>query len=100
MPKLDPAVRAAFLREFPLWREVPDRDAIARALQFADFGEAFSFMTQVALLAERMDHHPDWTNVYAKLDITLSTHDAGGVTEKDIAMARAIEGFVGRLGAR
>jgi len=94
MPKLDPAVRAAFLREFPLWREVPGRDAIARAFQFADFVEAFAFMTKVALLAEKMEHHPEWSNVYAKLDIILSTHEADGVTEKDIAMARTIEGFV------
>jgi 4a-hydroxytetrahydrobiopterin dehydratase len=91
MPKLDPAARAAFLREFPFWREVPGRDAIARSLQFADFAEAFAFMTRVALLAEKMEHHPEWTNVYAKLDIVLSTHEADGVTEKDIAMARAIE---------
>jgi len=76
MPKLDPAARAAFLSEFPLWREVPGRDAITRALQFADFAEAFAFMTRVALLAEKMGHHPEWTNVYAKLDITLSTHEA------------------------
>jgi 4a-hydroxytetrahydrobiopterin dehydratase len=94
MPKCDPAVRAAFLREFPFWREVPGRDAIARSVQFADFAEAFAVMTRVALLAEKMGHHPEWSNVYAKLDIILSTHEAGGVTEKDIAMATAIEGFV------
>jgi len=93
MPKVDPAARSAFLREFPLWREVPGRDAIARAFQFADFSEAFAFMTRVALLAEKMDHHPEWTNVYAKLDIILSTHEAGGVSEKDIAMATVIEAF-------
>ena len=93
MQKLDAAARAAFLKEFPLWREIAGRDAIARLFQFQDFSEAFAFMTRVALLAEKMDHHPEWFNVYNKIDVTLTTHDAGGVTDKDIAMARAIEGF-------
>jgi 4a-hydroxytetrahydrobiopterin dehydratase len=95
MPSLDPAVRAAFLREFPQWREVSGRDAIARRFTFADFSTAFAFMTRVALLAETMNHHPEWSNVYATVDVTLSTHDAGGVTDKDVTMAREMERLAG-----
>ncbi len=94
MPKLDPAARAAFLSQYPAWREVGQRDAIARLFEFKDFSAAFAFMTRVALLAEKMDHHPEWSNVYNKVDITLTTHDAGGVTQKDIDLAKAMEGFV------
>ncbi len=94
MPKLDPAARAAFLSQYPAWREVGQRDAIVRHFEFKDFGEAFAFMSRVALLAEKMDHHPEWFNVYNKIDVTLSTHDAGGVTDKDVAMAMAMEDFV------
>ena len=93
MKKLDPAARAAFLREFPEWREVEGRDAIARLFQFKDFNQAFGFMARVALLAEKLDHHPEWFNVYNRIEVTLSTHDAGGVTEKDVAMARAMEEY-------
>lgn len=93
MQKIDPAARAAFLKEFPRWREIEGRDAIARLFQFKDFSETFAFMTRVALLAEKMDHHPEWFNVYDKIDVTLTTHDAGGVTDKDVEMAKAIEAF-------
>ena len=93
MPKLDAAAREAFLREFPDWREMEGRDAIARRFKFKDFSAAFAFMTRVAMLAEKLDHHPEWSNVYSTLDVTLSTHDAGGVTAKDIEMAKAMEGF-------
>lgn len=93
MEKLDSAARAAFLGEFPLWREVAGRDAIQRRFVFADFSAAFAFMTRVALAAERANHHPEWSNVYATVDITLSTHDAGGVTEKDVLLGREIETF-------
>ena len=93
MKKLDPAVRASALKDLAHWREVPGRDAIARSFQFSDFNEAFAFMTRVALLAEKMDHHPEWSNVYNKVEVTLSTHDAGGVSERDIAMARAMEHY-------
>ena len=93
MTKLDSAARAAFLREFPEWREAAGRDAIARLFQFRDFNQAFAFMTRVALLAEKLDHHPEWFNVYNRIEVTLSTHDAGGVTEKDIAMAKAMEEY-------
>ena len=96
MKKLDPAARAAFLREFTQWREVAGRDAIARLFQFSDFNQAFGFMARVALLAEKLDHHPEWFNVYNRIEVTLATHDAGGVTEKDIEMARAMEDYAGR----
>ena len=93
MTKLDTAARAAFLREFPEWREAEGRDAITRMFQFGDFNQAFGFMTRVALLAEKLDHHPEWFNVYNRIEVTLSTHDAGGVTEKDIVMAKAMEEY-------
>ena len=91
MKKLDPAARASALKELPQWHDVSGRDAIQRRFAFADFNEAFAFMTRAALLAEKVDHHPEWSNVYNKVEVTLSTHDAGGVTEKDIAMATAME---------
>jgi 4a-hydroxytetrahydrobiopterin dehydratase len=93
MPKLDPAARAAALKELTNWREVPGRDVIARKFEFRDFNEAFGFMTRVALLAERMDHHPEWMNVYRTVDVRLTTHDAGGLTVKDIRMAKTIDGY-------
>jgi 4a-hydroxytetrahydrobiopterin dehydratase len=83
----------AALKGLPAWRAVDGRDAIARSFAFADFNAAFGFMTRVALLAEKMDHHPEWFNVYNKVDVTLATHDAGGVTQKDIDMARAMDGW-------
>ena len=95
MPKLDATARAAALKELPQWREVDGRDAIARTFQFRNFNEAFGFMSRVALLAEKMDHHPEWFNVYNRIEITLATHDAGGVTEKDIAMAKAMDAYAG-----
>jgi len=96
MEKLNSAARAAFLSQFPRWREDGQRDAIAARFEFKDFSEAFAFMARTALLAEKMDHHPEWSNVFNKVDVTLTTHDAGGVTDNDIAMAKAIEGFVRR----
>jgi 4a-hydroxytetrahydrobiopterin dehydratase len=95
MKKLDPAARAAALKDLPEWRDAPGRDAIARKFEFKDFNQAFAFMTRAALLAEKMDHHPEWSNVYNKVEVTLSTHDADGVTDKDIAMAKAMEGYAG-----
>jgi 4a-hydroxytetrahydrobiopterin dehydratase len=76
------------------WTLAEDKKSIHQAYKFKTFAEAWSFMTHVALLAEKMDHHPDWSNVYNKVDITLSTHDAGGVTHKDIELAQAITDFV------
>jgi len=93
MKKLEAAARAAALKELAAWKTVEGRDAIARSFRFKDFNAAFGFMTRVALLAEKMDHHPEWFNVYDRVDVTLATHDAGGVTENDIAMARAMEAY-------
>ncbi len=75
----------------PGWRLLPDRDAIARDFKFRDFSAAWGFMARVALLAEQQDHHPEWSNVYNRVSITLTTHDAGGLSERDIALARAID---------
>ncbi len=77
----------------PEWRR--DGDAIERTLEFDDFAEAFGFMTRVAVVAERMNHHPDWSNVYSRVTIRLSTHDAGGLTDLDFDLAATIDGFVG-----
>jgi 4a-hydroxytetrahydrobiopterin dehydratase len=73
------------------WKEEAGRDAISKEFRFADFNQAFAFMTQVALKAERMDHHPEWSNVYNRVSVLLSTHDCGGVSERDIDMARFID---------
>ena len=73
------------------WSEVKDRDAISRTFTFSDFNEAFGFMTRAALVAEKLDHHPEWFNVYDKVEVTLATHDAGGVTERDVALAEAMD---------
>jgi 4a-hydroxytetrahydrobiopterin dehydratase len=95
MPKLETAARVTALKGLPEWREVDGRDAIVRTFRFKDFNDAFAFMTHVALLAEKMDHHPEWFNVYGRVEVTLATHDAGGVTEKDIAMAKAMDVYAG-----
>ena len=96
MEKLNSAARAAFLREFPEWREAEGRDAIARLFQFQDFNRAFGFMTRVALLAEKLDHHPEWFNVWNTVRIDLATHDAGGITALDVKLARAMESLASR----
>ncbi|KPQ12926.1 MAG: 4-alpha-hydroxytetrahydrobiopterin dehydratase PhhB [Rhodobacteraceae bacterium HLUCCA09] len=77
------------------WAEVEGRDAIAKTFRFKDFKEAFGWMTQVALVAEKMDHHPEWSNVYKTVEVTLSTHDAGGLTELDVKLARAMDKAAG-----
>jgi 4a-hydroxytetrahydrobiopterin dehydratase len=95
MPKkLDTNSRKAALKELSSWSDVPGRDAIRREFRFKDFNEAFAFMTRAALLAEKLDHHPEWFNVYNKVDVTLSTHDAGGVTENDVQMAKLMDSYV------
>jgi len=81
------------LKRLPDWRLVEGREAITRKYQFVDFDAAFAFMTRVALLAAKMDHHPEWFNVYNKLEVTLATHDVGGVTQKDIDLAMAMDGY-------
>jgi 4a-hydroxytetrahydrobiopterin dehydratase len=87
----------AALAELPLWRGTSDRDAIVRTFRFADFSAAWGFMSRVALLAEKLDHHPEWSNVYGRVDVLLTTHDAGGVTERDLAMARFMDAAAGAL---
>ena len=91
MTKLTGEARSKALAGLMGWNEVKGRDAIAKTFVFKDFNEAFGFMTRVALAAEKMDHHPEWSNVYRKVEVVLSTHDAGGVTEKDIALARFMD---------
>lgn len=77
------------------WSEAKDRDAISRTFTFRDFNEAFGFMTRAALVAEKMDHHPEWFNVYKTVDVTLSTHDAGGLTDRDVKLAEAMDKIAG-----
>ena len=87
------APRAKMVGELDGWSEATGRDAIVKTFQFKSFGQAWGWMSRVALLAEKMDHHPEWVNVYGRVDVTLSTHSAGGVTEKDIALARKMDAF-------
>jgi len=95
---LSAEVRLAALAELPGWSETVGRDAIARTFIFADFNEAFGFMTRAALVAEKKDHHPEWKNVYKTVEVVLATHDAGGVTRLDIELARAMNGIARQLG--
>lgn len=83
--------RNAAMKELDAWTQTPGRDAISRSLEFQDFNEAFGFMSRVALYAEKINHHPEWKNVYRTVEITLSTHDAGGITELDVKLARFID---------
>ena len=89
--QLDAAERAALAATLPGWGVMAARDAIRREFRFGDFSQAFAFMTRVALLAEKHDHHPEWFNVYNKVDVVLTTHDAGGLSARDVALARAID---------
>jgi 4a-hydroxytetrahydrobiopterin dehydratase len=91
--KLTPDARAHMLKGLPEWTEVEGRDAIQRSFTFADFNEAWGFMARVALVAEQMNHHPEWFNVWNRVDVTLSTHDAGGLTELDINLAKKMDEF-------
>ena len=93
--QLSEAERADALDGLPDWDFDDARDAITRSIVFGDFAEAFGFMTQVALIAEKMDHHPEWTNVWNRVEITLTTHDAGGLSERDIELAEAIDAILG-----
>ena len=86
--------RADALDALTDWDYDEARDAISRSFTFKDFSEAFAFMTRVALYAEKHDHHPEWSNVWNRVDILLTTHDAGGLSARDVAMAEAIEGLV------
>jgi 4a-hydroxytetrahydrobiopterin dehydratase len=89
--KLDGAARAEALKGLHGWTEVAGRDAIKKSFQFRTFADAWGFMSKVALAAEKMDHHPEWFNVYNKVEITLSTHDARGLSRRDIDLAKTID---------
>jgi 4a-hydroxytetrahydrobiopterin dehydratase len=89
--KLSAEARKAALAKLSGWSEVKGRDAITKTFVFADFNEAFGFMTRAALVAEKLNHHPEWLNVYKTVEVTLSTHDAGGLTERDITLAEAMD---------
>ena len=93
MPALDAGQIAEHLKALPAWRLQAEgaTTSIARDFRFADFTQAFAFMTQVALFAERLDHHPEWSNVYSRVSIRLTTHDAGGLSARDIELARLID---------
>ncbi|HEY5411892.1 MAG TPA: 4a-hydroxytetrahydrobiopterin dehydratase [Caulobacteraceae bacterium] len=79
------------LAQLPGWAAASGREAIRKSFRFEDFNQAFGFMTRMALAAEKLDHHPEWFNVYNRLDVTLATHDAGGVTELDVELARLMD---------
>ena len=93
--KLDAAARKSALGALKGWTEVSGRDAITKKFVFKDFNQAFGFMTRVALVAEKMDHHPEWFNVYKTVEVTLSTHDAGGLTELDVKLATEMDRLAG-----
>ena len=94
--KLSSDARSRALARLNGWSEVKGRDAISKKFVFADFNEAFGFMALAALMAEKLDHHPEWSNVYKTVDVTLSTHDAGGLTELDVKLAEAMDKFASR----
>jgi 4a-hydroxytetrahydrobiopterin dehydratase len=89
--KLQGDARAKALQSLDGWSEVEGRDAIGKTFKFKDFSQAWGFMSRIALAAEKLDHHPEWFNVYNRVDIVLSTHDAGGLSERDVALAKIID---------
>jgi 4a-hydroxytetrahydrobiopterin dehydratase len=89
--KLTPGERSNALKKLENWHSVEGRDAIRRRFAFTDFNAAFGFMARAALVAEKMDHHPEWSNVYNKVEVTLTSHDAGGVSVRDIKLAEAMD---------
>jgi len=93
--KLDDAARKGLAARLPGWLPAVGRDAIQKTFKFEDFSEAFGFMTRAALVAEKMDHHPEWTNVWNRVDVTLATHSAGGLTELDVKLAEAMDKIAG-----
>ena len=92
--KLSDDARQAFFKAHPHWAPAEGRDGATRTFKFADFNEAFGFMTRIAIAADKADHHPEWSNVYNRVEITLTTHDAGGLSERDVALA----GFIDKAG--
>ena len=89
--KMDGAALSAAVATLPTWTRTSAPDGLKKSCKFSNFSEAFAFMTRVAMLAEKLDHHPEWSNVYNKVDIVLTSHDAGGLTQRDITMATAID---------
>ena len=98
--KLAAAERKAALASLKAWRKTRGRDAIERSIRFADFNAAFGFMARVALAAEKQDHHPEWFNVYDRVDIVLSTHDAGGLSARDVTLAKTIDAAAKQMGGK
>ena len=98
--KLEGAARQAALQTLAGWQEVKGRDAVVKAFVFADFNSAFSFMTRVAIQADKVDHHPEWFNVYNRVEITLTTHDAGGLSERDVKLATFIDAAAASAGGK
>jgi 4a-hydroxytetrahydrobiopterin dehydratase len=96
--RLSAAARKSALEGLSGWSDVPGREAIARTFVFKDFNEAFGFMSRVALVAEKHDHHPEWRNVYKTVEVVLATHDAGGVTTLDVELAKAMNAIAAQLG--
>ena len=97
MDKLSAEDRKRFLADHPNWTMVDGRDAMSASFRFENFVDAFGFMTQIALRAEKMDHHPEWFNVYNRVEVTLTTHDADGVTEKDVELAQFMDDLASSL---
>ncbi|NCV77838.1 4a-hydroxytetrahydrobiopterin dehydratase [Polynucleobacter sp. MWH-UH24A] len=97
---LSPNERSVLAVDLAQWSMVTNRDAITRSYQFKDFKEAFAFMTQCALMAEQMNHHPEWFNVWNRVEVTLSTHDAGGLTKLDLDLARSMDRYANTLLAK
>ncbi len=96
--RLSAEARQAALKGLSGWTEVQGREAIARTFVFKDFNEAFGFMARAALVAEKRDHHPEWRNVYKTVEVVLATHDAGGVTARDVELAAAMNAIAGQFG--
>jgi 4a-hydroxytetrahydrobiopterin dehydratase len=95
--RLSGEARKAALKGLPGWSDAVGREAIARTFTFKDFNEAFGFMSRVALIAEKADHHPEWRNVYKTVEVVLTTHDAGGVTTRDVELAKAMNAIAAQL---
>lgn len=93
--KLEAAARQELPAKLPGWRLAEGRDALQKTFKFKDFGEAFGFMARAALVAEKMDHHPEWANVWNRVDVTLATHSAGGLTDLDVKLAEAMDQIAG-----